>query len=215
MTSERAPLEELLRPVALIDQIILILPSTNPAFGFYQVDNLEPLPPSRTLDLDLATFAGSGGGTSVGPGPIPGATGTPLVAATRSLIQIAGQGQFLEMPPGNIAQLRMYVLDDFELTIFQPRAKGRFVTRLQQAAITPETRLVDTTTISPPDARSEFFIYESQNIFVTLTNVDTLPLVKARVSFYGIRFALHDLKIDPAQPDQYPDKFTRVNLEGF
>lgn len=144
----------------------LLLQSQN-RLELYTADYIEPLPLSEQLSLDLLQAQG------VGP-LAPGAT-TP---------RISSQAQ-LDMNVGELGQFRFFVADDAQVTLYQPQASGRNLTRNQQVAFSPYTHLYD-----PDDALSEFYILEQGRVFFSATNPGTVTLQRIRIFPYGFRIVL-------------------------
>jgi hypothetical protein len=92
----------------------------------------------------------------------------------------------LDMQYGQLAQLRMRVLDDIDVVVYQPSATARGSNKNQIADFNAYDALYDNF-----DHLSEVFIFEDQRIFFQFTNPTQYPLTQSRVSVYGIKYVLY------------------------
>jgi hypothetical protein len=91
----------------------------------------------------------------------------------------------LDMPYGQLSQLRAKVLDDISVQVFQPQAIGRLQTQNAIANFNAFSQLLD-----PFGANTEFYIFENQRIFLQVANISGRNLVQTRIAFYGIKYIL-------------------------
>lgn len=154
-----------IEPVVLSGENVLLQSPTR--LDLYTVDFIEPLPFSEELSIDLLQASG------IGP-LAPGAT-TPRISSQ----------QQIDMNVGELGQFRFFVADDAQVTMYQPQASGRSLTRYQQVAFSPYSHLYD-----PDDALSEFYVWEQGHPYFAASNPGTVTLQTIRIFPYGFRLVL-------------------------
>lgn len=130
-------------------------------FHLYGVAFVEPLAPSHVLIFNAGA----------------------ILAGARALNQ--NTQPVLDQNYGQLAQIRMRVLDDIHFVIKQPQAVARQGDLNVTAEINAYTHLYD-----PYDALTEMFIFENQRFFMDITNPRQQNLAQARIAFYGYKYVL-------------------------
>ncbi|RLJ08586.1 MAG: hypothetical protein DRP12_00025 [Candidatus Aenigmatarchaeota archaeon] len=97
-----------------------------------------------------------------------------------------------------LVQFRIIPLDDVEVTVKQPRAKGRWVTKVVQAKLIKD---------NPHDNLAEMFQFEDRGLFFNVKNPTSYTLPASRVRLVGFRFVLEPLS-------EMPEKKTYVVVGG-
>jgi hypothetical protein len=149
-------------PVAHVGERVVVYRTDN--YYLYQVLYREGLPASAPLIRDLGAVAG---GATV--------TGVSLQAQ-------------IEMDSNELAQLRLFVLDDIEINLWQPRANGRFKVKNALARLGLMSKIID-----PDDHLSEFFVFEDEWAFADLVNPTGYARTVSRIGVYGFRYGLEGL----------------------
>jgi hypothetical protein len=175
-----------LEPIAQIGDNVAVMrdPVDESRWVYGEVVFLEPLLPKA---IDLVNYMSP-------PGSIPAASTTmypfvgPVLDISRELF--AGRDEML--------QLRFALLDDFGVILYQPRGISR---SNYLSGPTPLTRIV------PPMVFAEFFVFETEVIFVQPMNFLFTPLSTARIAIAGFRYLLRRLQ-------QRPQIFTRIPVAG-
>jgi len=108
--------------------------------------------------------------------------GAVLAGATTT---IQNTQNILDMAYGELSQIRARVIDDINVVVAQPQVMARQGSQNQVATFNLFSALYDRY-----DHLSEFYIFENQRIFLTITNSTQYNLAQARVSFYGFRYVL-------------------------
>lgn len=94
----------------------------------------------------------------------------------------------LEMPDSELGQFRMFVLDDFRITVKQVRAIGRFAAKNVVATISQWSHQID-----PCDHLTEFFVYKDEWPWFDVLNTSGVALAQSRVAFYGFRYGMEQI----------------------
>lgn len=151
-----------IEPVAEPGQNLLLAEAT--VFSLYQIAFIEPLPSGQPISIDLAN------GVSLAAGG---------VTAAQSL-----DGQ-IDMPDGELMQVRFFVNDDIRVALNQQRGLGRQTTANVQAQTTAFSEFID-----PNESSTEHFIWQKNRSYLTATNPNNYALAHARVLLYGLRYVL-------------------------
>jgi hypothetical protein len=154
-------------PIAKFGEYIKLVPDNK----FYRVASVEPLP---TFVQDFGSLAANGKDTD----------------------RIDIVSTFLRMPEKTLAQLRMKLLDDFNLYLYQPKAKAKGTT-------TFITSRVDFHTQELSSNLTEFFQFEDRSAGIVRENPSATTLPKTRVLFYGFKYTLEEVT-------ETPEKYTVV-----
>ena len=145
----------------------VLLSSIQGGFQLYRVQRYEPLFHSHVLVVDINLTAGVPAALAAGTAGVPYDT-TPL----------------LRMTLGQLAQVRMRVLDDINVQI---REQGIPTNQTQQVI----TQFNAFNALEDPcDHLSEKFIWEDYVLFLTPTNPTRYAAARTRVAFYGIRYVM-------------------------
>ncbi len=148
-----------IEPVVEVGQNLLLVDREN--YHLYQVSYIEPLSRSAPLIFDAGA----------------------LNAASVTTVQ--NTQTILDMQFGQLAQIRMRVIDDINVVVFQPQAIARQANKNQIANINAFSAIYD-----PWDSLSEHYIFEDQRIFLQITNPRRYNLAQTRISFYGFKYVL-------------------------
>jgi hypothetical protein len=170
-------------PIAGIGQNILVYKQKK--YFLYNVVYREGLPYSAPLMMNFGAIAA-------------GAT-------------LAGQSlqNILEMPDNQIGQFRMQVLDDVQVTLWEPRSNGRFQLKNNIAQVSAYTALQDSC-----GHTTEFFVHEATWPFVDITNPRVAATVTARIAFYGFKYVVEQIsEVDNLNDISRP--YTAVVSEGY
>lgn len=143
-------------------------------FALYRVVFVEQLPPSSPL---MASFG--------------------AIAANSTLSAQSLQTQ-LETDGYELFQIRMNLLEDVDLQVYEPQNLPRFVVKNARAYITKKGQKLD-----PYGAMTEMGIYQDQYPYVDVINNRDYAYTTVRVGFYGFRYRISRLK-DPATNQSYP-----------
>jgi hypothetical protein len=149
-----------IEPVVEVGQNLLVVDREN--YNLYQVAYIEPLSRSAPLIFNAGAL-------------IAGKAATVLNTQT-----------ILDMQFGQLAQIRMRVIDDINVVVFQPQAVARQGNKNQTANINAFSAIYD-----PWDSLSEYYIFEDQRIFLQITNPRRYDISQARVGFYGFKYVLY------------------------
>lgn len=111
----------------------------------------------------------------------------------------------LYFPNLEMGQYLIIPIDDVHITVKQPLAKSRWVTK----GTTPplERRMLQYEPLKHMNI-GQLFIFEDQKAFFRVVNPLKYPVLKSRVWFPGFRFVLEELDVKPA-------KYTWVPVEGW
>ena len=151
-----------LEPIAEPGQNILM--SFGRQWLLYQVIYIEALWHSQALTVDLTNGAGLAALSTAGP--------------------FSTQNQ-IDQNDGEMAQMRMSIMDDFQVTFRQPLATVRGVDRNSTSLFDPFSQLRD------EDAHmTEFFVSQQNRPYLNATNITNFTIPFARVAFEGIRYVL-------------------------
>ncbi len=148
-----------IEPVCLAGENVLL--AGRQGFTLYTVAYIEPLSRSAPLVQDLGSLA---------PG-VPSA--------------LTSTENYLDAAYGQLQQIRVRVLDDINVTIYQPQAQARQANQNITALINAFGALYD-----PDDHMSEFFIFEDQRPYVQAVNPTQYTNTKSRLSYYGYKYVL-------------------------
>jgi len=152
----------------------------NKVYEFYRILYIEPLFRSPPLTINL---------------------GAPAAAAVTAVIQAT----LLQMPDLEFAQLRMEVLDDVDVIVYQGRADQRHKLQNVVATLSRFNALFD------PDAHlTEVFEFEDNYLFLQATNNSGYALTQARVVFWGYRYVLEVLPDYNWAARRLPEVWTRI-----
>lgn len=151
-----------IEPVAEPGQRILLGEAT--VFSLYQVAFIEPLPIGQPMAIDLSNGLGLTAGQQT------------------TIVSLDGQ---LDMPDGELAQVRYFVGDDIRVSLWQQRGLGRLTTANVQAVATGYSELNDRN-----ESMSEHYIWQKGRSFLQATNPNTYTIPHARVYLYGMRYVL-------------------------
>ena len=170
-------------PVAHIGQNILVYKTKH--YELFRVLYREGIPPSTPLMRDFGAIAA--GATSAGN---------------------SMQAE-LEMPDFQLGQFRIQCLDDLRVTIWQPRAVGRFQSKNIVAQVTAYTTIYD-----PCSHITEFTVFEDTWPFFDVMNPRAVATIQARVIMWGFKYVLDRIQIcdelkDVSQP------YAAVVSEGY
>jgi len=162
------PYATLFEPVVKPRENIRLVPALRGRKQFFQVEYVEPV---YGIIIDLGQLAAS--------------SSTSLSAIDN-----------LDLDENQLGQWRLFLLDDFELLIKQPRAVERGTTKVVSTKITPYTMILD------PELKStEFYTFEDKTrVYIQATN-PTNSSVYARIFVYGWKFLLKEIE----QPAKYTD----------
>jgi len=151
----------------------------NKVFEFYKVDYIEPITRSDPVTFDLGALA---------------------AGAVSAVTQIT----LLQMPSTEFAQLRMEVLDDVNVILYQGRADQRHKLQNVVSTVNRFSAMYD-----PCGHQTEFYEFEDNYIFLQATNQTSYALTQARVVFWGYRYVL-DYQPQFSTKGQTPDTWTRI-----
>ena len=175
-TYKAGPIEQVVMPGETVGIWV------NKVYEFYKVVYVEGILRSDPVTIDL-------GATTVA---------APITALT--------QATLLQMPSEEFAQLRMEVLDDVQVAVYQGRADQRHKLFTVASVLNRSQPLFD-----PCAHITEMYEYEDNYIFLQATNLTSYPITQARVAFWGYRYVCDPLG------DQYswrkgvlPPNWTRI-----
>lgn len=152
----------------------------NKVYEFFKIDFIEGIMRSDPVTINLGALAAAG-------------------------ISAVTQATLLQMPDTEFAQLRMEVLDDVSVIVYQGRADQRHKLQNVVATLTRFAPLFD------PDAHiSEMFEFEDNFIFLQAANQTGYALTQVRVVFWGFRYVLSALPNYSWKMQKLPDVWTRV-----
>lgn len=163
---------ESFEPVVRKGDNVELLKSDKDILGYYTVKYIEPLP-RKQHDFGAINNETSSGDTEVTD---------------------------LYMNDGELAQYRMILLDDMEVTISQPKAKKRHATKSYVHTMTPYT-------VQAAPHLTQFFIFEDEKVFFDVKNPTKYVRGIHRIMYLGWRFILEKLPSKPAT-------FTSIPIEG-
>lgn len=170
-------------PVAKIKENVSLW--TVGKWAHYQIQNIEPMPRSSPMMVEMVTISGA---TTIA------ANGT----ISKRVVAIL-QPKELEL-----LHVRWEPLDDVEGVLWQQSSTGRFVARQVHARVTRFTALRD-----PYLATTTFFIIGLQrDMNLEVRNPNPVALPQARLVFFGYRYMLRAL-------DREPTVTTYLPTEGF
>lgn len=152
----------------------------NKVYEFYKVQYVEGVMRSDPLTIDLGALA-AGGQSAV------------------------TQATLLQMPDTEFAQLRMEVLDDVEIIVYQGRADQRHKLFNRVATLSRILSLFD-----PDGHTSEMYEFEDNYLFLQAANQTSYALPCARVVFWGFRYVLEPMTQYSWNAGTLPDAWTRV-----
>lgn len=152
----------------------------NKVYEFYKILYIEGVMRSDPVTQDLGALA---------------------AAATTAVTQIT----LLQMPDLEFAQLRMEVLDDVEVIVYQGRADQRHKLFTRVATLNRFLPLFD-----PCAHLTEMYEFEDNYIFLQATNQTSYALTQARVVFWGFRYVLEALTEYSWRKQALPDVWTRI-----
>lgn len=158
-------------PVVRKGENVELIKNDKDVLGYFVVKYVEPLP------RKVHTFGSINAETSAGDAEVTD----------------------LYMPDGELAQYRMTVLDDVEVTISQPKAKKRHATKSFVHTITPFIQQV-------APHLTQFFVFEDEQVFFDVKNPTKYNRFNHRIMFYGWRFVLEKIA--------KPATFTSIPIEG-
>ena len=154
-------------PIAKFGEYIKLMPDEK----FYRVVNVEPLP---SLVIDFGSLA----------------------ANTKDTDRIDIVSGNLELPDNTLAQLRIKLLDDFNLYLYQPKAKAKGTTTYKNFYVSYDTQELSNNLV-------EFFQFEKRSAGIVRENLSATALPKTRVLFYGFKYELEPVST-------IPEKYTVV-----
>jgi len=154
-------------PIAKFGEYIKLVPDEK----YYKVVNVEPLP---SLVIDFGSLAAYGKDTD--------------------RIDIVSQN--LGLPDNTLAQLRIKLLDDFNLYLYQPKAKAKGTTTYKNFYVSYNTQELSNNLV-------EFFQFEKRSAGIVRENPSATALPKTRVLFYGFKYELEPVTT-------IPEKYTVV-----
>lgn len=152
----------------------------NKVYEFYRVLYVEGVPRSDPVTQNLGAIA---------------------AAATTAVTQ----STLLQMPDLEFAQLRMEVLDDIEVIVYQGRADQRHKLFTRVATLNRFLPLFD-----PCAHITEMYEFEDNYLFLQAANRTSYALAQARVVFWGYRYVLETLTEYSWKLQKLPDVWTRV-----
>lgn len=152
----------------------------NKLYEFYRVLYIEGISRADPVTLNLGALAA-------------GAT-TAVTQAT-----------LLRMPDLEFAQLRMEVLDDVEIIVYQGRADQRHKLQNVVATLSRFIREFD-----PCAHLTEMFEFEDNFLFLQATNQTSYALTQARVVFWGYRYVCEVLEEYNWKLQELPAVWTRI-----
>jgi len=152
----------------------------NKVYEFYKVLFIEGIMRSDPVTLDLGALAAAA-------------------------ISAVTQATLLQMPDLEFVQLRLEVLDDIEVIIYQGRADQRHKLQNVVATLSRFNREFD-----PCAHQTEMFEFEDNFIFLQATNQTGYALTQARVVFWGYRYVLEALPDFSWKRQKLPDVWTRI-----
>lgn len=166
---------EIYEPVAKVGDNIKLEPPDHPKAGFYRVLYAEVL---HEIQHDFGALAS---GADTGDQEITN----------------------LYMPDNELAQYRIYCVDDFKLKVKQPLAKTRFPTDKLVTEITAFSHQLT----QPKLHRNEVFVIEDEKIIFVATNLTKYSTYVNRLKAIGYRYVLEKLPAAVAP-------FTAVSIGG-
>ncbi|MFY9259575.1 MAG: hypothetical protein WAO71_03600 [Gallionella sp.] len=152
----------------------------NKVYEFYKVDYVEPITYSDPVTINLGALA---------------------AGAQSNVTQLTA----LQMPDSEFAQLRMRVLDDVNLIVYQGRADQRHKLQNVVSTVNRFTHLND-----PCGHQTECFEFEDNYIFLQADNQTGYALTQARVVFWGFRYVLEFQPQYNFRGGNLPEIWTRV-----
>jgi len=152
----------------------------NKVYQFYKIAFIEPLMRSDPITMDIGALAALG----------------------QSAITQVG---LLQMPHEEFAQVRMEVLDDVSIIVYQGRADQRHKLQNVVSTLTRFSPLFD-----PDGHQSECYEFEDNFLFLQATNQTAYALTQARVVFWGYRYVCEPLTQYNWAKQMLPEVWTRV-----
>jgi len=153
--------QETFEPIAKVGDNIRLLPDDHPKAGYYRVLFVEPL---HEIQYDFGALAAGGS------------------AEDKEI-------EDLYMPDNELAQYRIYCMDDIEVKVKQPMAKTRFPTDKVVTEITAFSHQL----LQPKMHRNELFVIEDEKVLFTVTNPTKYPSYRNRIKAVGYRYVLEKL----------------------
>lgn len=151
----------------------------------YQIENIEPLPRSTPMIVEMVLASGA----------------TTILANGIIAKQVV---PILQLSDLEFTHLRWEPIDDVEGVLWEQAGTGRFVTRSVHARVTRFTGIRD-----PYLATTTFWILgRDRDMNLEVRNPNPVPLPQARFAFWGFRYMLKSLAGQPSQT-------TWVPAEGF
>ena len=119
--------------------------------------------------------------------------------------------EMLEMKSDELGQFRFEPLDNIKVKVMQPRAATRNAIKNTIARVSMLSCMRD-----PSLKSTEFFVYQSDNVYMAPTNNSGEALTASRVQFYGYRFILKNWEpaTDIEKRTLKPEKSTFVPAVG-
>lgn len=151
----------------------------NNSWNFYKCVMLEPIQPAQVTLQDL---------------------GAIVAGASSANTQATG----VSFDVGRLGQIRIAVLDDIRLRVFESSAIAKFVNLSGHTQISLASRYLD------PDASlTEMFVFENQHLpFFTVVNPLGVNLASSRIIVWGIQYVLAPLV-------KQPERATKVIATGI
>jgi len=159
------------KPIRKINEYISVWYDSK--WHHFNIIYIEPLPPSYDTIKDFGSIS----------------NGSSLSNQKLDLI---------ELDDLELGQFRFKVLDDIQVTVFQPKASKRFAIKNTTIRVDKLSQLYD------PDLEfSEIFVYKDKYPYVDVENNSGEDLSKTRIIFFGYRFVLEELEVEPSPDETY------------
>jgi len=173
----------LIEPVVEPGHNVLLAAGADQGYFLYKVGYVEELGLSHPFVVNI------------------GAIGAGVTAAVFNTTAI------LDMEFGQLGQFRAAVLDDIHVTVLQPQATARFGAMNVNATLNAFALGRD-----PCGHQSEFYIFEQRRVFLRAVNPTIVPLVQARIAFWGFKYVLIGADGATGAGGQLPPLKTFANL---